>query len=162
VLRRQIPRKQVVIAIWLLLTLTPAVALVGAPFGILTVQRVLGAAFQYTLVNLFFAGFLLLFLIVGTSAREEYVNNSVLRFFGYISYGLYLIHFLVFRFYDLFVMRFWPALEPTAEHFSLVCVRFVIVAAASTGLAYLSRKHYEERFLRLKDRFAQGSDGDPA
>ena len=133
------------------------VALIGAPFGILTVQRLLGAAFQYTLVNLFFSGFLLFFLVVGTSTRKRYANNSVLRFFGYISYGVYLIHFLVFRLYDLFVQRFWPGWEPTAEHFSLVCMRFMVVAAASTGVAYLSRKYYEERFLRLKDRVAQGS-----
>jgi peptidoglycan/LPS O-acetylase OafA/YrhL len=157
VLRARIQRKQVVIATWLLLTLVPVVALAGAPFGILTAQRLLGAAFQYTLVNLFFAGFLLLFLHVGTSAQKNYVNNSVLRFFGYISYGVYLIHFLVFRLYDLFANNFWPGLQPTADHFSLVCVRFVVVAAASTGLAYLSRKYYEERFLRLKDRFAPGS-----
>lgn len=153
-LRTQVRRKQVVIAAWLLLMLVPVVALAGAPFGILTVKRLFGAAFQYTLVNLFFAGFLLLFLVVGTSTRKEYVNNSVLRFFGYISYGVYLVHFLVFRFYDLFVVRFWPGLNPTVEHFSLVWLRFVVVAAASTGLAYLSRKYYEERFLRLKDRLA--------
>src|SRR5882672_6299012 len=99
-------------------------------------------------------GFLMLFLILGTSPRKGWVTNPVLRFFGYISYGMYLIHFLVFRLYDLLVDRFWPGLEPTAEHFRLVCVRFVIVGAASTGLAYLSRKYYEERFLRLKDRFS--------
>jgi peptidoglycan/LPS O-acetylase OafA/YrhL len=154
VLRTQIRRNRVVIGTWLLLTLVPMVALIGAPFGILTVQRLLGAAFQYSLVNLFFAGFLLLFLVLGTSTRKAYVNNSVLRFFGYISYGVYLIHFLVFRLYDLFANKFCPGLEPTADHFSLVCVRFVVVAATSTGLAYLSRKYYEERFLRLKDRFS--------
>ena len=98
----------------------------------------------------------MLFLILGTSPRKGWVTNPVLRFFGYISYGMYLIHFLVFRLYDLLVDRFWPGLKPTAEHFRLVCVRFVIVGAASTGLAYLSRKYYEERFLRLKDRFSQG------
>jgi peptidoglycan/LPS O-acetylase OafA/YrhL len=156
-LRTQIRRERVVIATWLLLTLAPAIGLAGARFGILTAQRVLGAAFQYTLVNLFFSGFLLLFLLVGTSSRKDWVNNSVLRFFGYISYGIYLIHFLMFRLYDSFVGKFWPALEPTVEHFSLVCLRFVVVAGASTGLAYLSRKYYEERFLRLKDRFARAS-----
>ena len=153
-LRTEIRRKQAIAATWLLLALAPAVALAGAPFGILTVRRFLGAAVQYSLVNLFFAGFLMLFLVVGTSVRKQYVNNSVLRFFGYISYGVYLIHFLVFRLYDLFAETYWPALEPSAAHFSLVCVRFVIVAAASTGLAYVSRKSIEERFLRLKDRFA--------
>lgn len=157
VLRRPIERRQAVAASWLLLTLVPAFGIVGARFGILTAQRLLGAALQYTLVNLFFAGLLLLFLVVGTSSRKAFVNNSVLRFLGYISYGVYLIHFLVFRFYDLFVQRFWSSLEPSVEHFSLVCLRFVVVAATSTGLAYLSRKYYEERFLRLKDRFARGS-----
>ena len=153
-LRKPISRRQARRAAALLLTLVPLMGAAGAPFGILTAQRVLGAAFQYTLISLFFAGLLLLFLLLGTSAGRSYVNNPVLRFFGYLSYGLYLIHFLIFRLYDIAIARFWPRWEPSVEHFGLVWVRFGVVAVVSTGLAYISRKYYEEKFLRLKGRLA--------
>ena len=151
-LRKPISRSQARTLACLLLMAVPLIGAAGARFGILTAQRLLGAAFQYTLISLFFAGFLLLFLLLGTNPWKKYVNNPALRFFGYISYGLYLIHFLIFRLYDIAIARFSPGLEPSAETFHLVWLRFLVVAAVSTGLAYLSRKFYEEKFLRLKDR----------
>ena len=60
-----------------------------------------------------FAGVLLLVLLLGTSARRRYVNNSVLRFLGYISYGLYLVHLLALRMYDRLCRIFGLQLQPT-------------------------------------------------
>jgi len=37
-------------------------------------------------------------------------------------------------------------------HFGLVFLRFAVAGAVAVLIAYLSRKNYEERFLRLKDR----------
>jgi peptidoglycan/LPS O-acetylase OafA/YrhL len=45
-------------------------------------------------------------------------------------------------------------LQPSLGHFDLILLRFAIVSAAAVGLAYVSRKYYEEWFLRLKDRSA--------
>jgi len=126
----------------------------GRPFGILTRELMLGAALQQTVIDMVFAGFLLLVLLLGTSARRRYVNNSVLRFLGYISYGLYLIHLLVFRMYDKLCRNFRPSLQPTPGHFGLIVLRFFLAGGAAIGVAYLSRKYFEERLLRLKDRFA--------
>ena len=84
----------------------------GAQFGILTMQRSLGAALQYSVIHIFFAGVLLLFLLLGTSLRKRCVNYATLRFFGYISYGLYLIHLMVFRIYDKILRLYWPQLAP--------------------------------------------------
>jgi peptidoglycan/LPS O-acetylase OafA/YrhL len=105
-------------------------------------------------VNTFFAGLLLLFMMVGSGSRKGLVNSSVLQFFGYISYGLYLIHLLVFQIYDILTRKFWPWLQPSVGHFDLILLRFAIVSATAVGLAYVSRKYYEEWFLRLKDRIA--------
>ena len=127
---------------------------VGWPFGILTRERVLGAALQGTVIDMVFAGFLLLVMLLGTSARRRYVNYSGLRFLGYISYGLYLVHLLVFRMYDRLCRNFWPSLQPTPGHFGLIVLRFFLAGTAAIGIAYLSRKYFEERFLKLKDRFA--------
>lgn len=152
VLRTTITRRQ---TWWLCVSLLGGailVAVIGRPFGVLTAQRLLGAALQYTIAHVLFSGLLLLFLLVGTGGHRKWVNSRTLRFFGYISYGLYLVHFLVFRIYDKVCSRVWPALEPKDWHFGLVILRFVIGGAAATGLAYISRRYYEDWFLRQKDR----------
>jgi peptidoglycan/LPS O-acetylase OafA/YrhL len=153
-LRTSASRRTVAVVCGTLLAVGFMLAGIGRPFGILTRERVLGAALQETVIDIVFAGFLLLVMLLGTSARRHYVNNSVLRFLGYISYGLYLIHLLVFRIYDRLCRNYWPWLQPTARHFGLVVLRFVLAGGAAIGVAYLSRKYFEERFLRLKDRFA--------
>jgi peptidoglycan/LPS O-acetylase OafA/YrhL len=153
-LRTPVSRNQLVALCALLLGVTPLVAIAGGPFGILNRQRLLGATLLYTVANLFFAGFLLLFLLLGTGPRKRSVNSSLLRFLGYISYGLYLIHMLAFRVYDRAAHRYWPQLLPSVGHFDLVVLRFAVAGGAAIVLAYLSRKYFEDRFLRLKDRVA--------
>src|SRR5208283_1462588 len=124
VLRTAITRKQVTQLCGLLLTFAIMLGILGRPFGLTTRDRLLGAALQHTMINLFFAGVLLLFLLAGTSSRKRYVNNSALRFFGYISYGLYLDHLLAFRMYDRMCLRYWPGLIPSSDHFELVLLKF--------------------------------------
>lgn len=111
----------------------------------------LGAAFQWTLLNLFFAGVLLLFLLVGTDPHKRFVNLRALRFLGYISYGLYLDHLLAFRMYDRICRLYAPQWIPSNDHFGLVLLRFTIAGTGAIAVAYLSRRFFEERFLRLKD-----------
>jgi peptidoglycan/LPS O-acetylase OafA/YrhL len=161
-LRTSIRRGRVAILCAGLLTGALALAAAGAPFGILTRQSLLGAALQYTLIDVFFAGFLLLFLLLGTSSWKRCVNRPILQFLGYISYGLYLFHIMVFRLYDKGIRAFWPQVQPTSGHFGLVVVRFVIAGGGAIGLAYLSRRYYEARFLRLKDRIEPGPGNAPS
>ncbi|HXM59998.1 MAG TPA: acyltransferase [Terriglobales bacterium] len=158
VLRTALRRERVELLCALLLSSGLLMGILGRPFGITTRERLLGAALQHTIVNIFFAGVLLLFLLVGTSSWKRYVNNSLLRFFGYISYGLYLNHILAFRMYDRICLRYWPWLLPSNEHFELVVLKFVVAGGCAVAAAYLSRKYFEERFLRLKDRLAQNAD----
>jgi peptidoglycan/LPS O-acetylase OafA/YrhL len=153
VLRTSSARKQVSQLCSGLLGLSMLLGVIGRPFGITTRERLLGAALQRTTINVFFAGVLLLFLLVGTSSRKRYANSSVLRFFGYISYGLYLDHLLAFRIYDVICRRYWPILIPSSDHFELVLLRFALAGGLAITAAYLSRKYFEEKFLKLKDRF---------
>ncbi len=153
-LRTPVSRNQLVALCTFLLGFISLVAIAGGPFGILNRQRLLGATLLYTVANLFFAGFLLVFLLLGTGPRKRSVNSSLLRFLGYISYGLYLIHMLAFRVYDRAAHRYWPQLLPSVGHFDLVVLRFAVAGGAAIVLAYLSRKYFEDRFLRLKDRVA--------
>jgi peptidoglycan/LPS O-acetylase OafA/YrhL len=155
VLRSNLTRAKIVRLCTLLFSLSIFFALVGRPFGILTRTRPLGAALQLTIINTFFAGLILFVLIVGTSSAKRYVNSTVLRFFGYISYGLYLDHLLAFRMYDRICRYYFPQLLPSSNHFGLVVLKFAVAGGGAVAAAYLSRRFYEERFLRLKDSLVQ-------
>ena len=132
-----------------------AAAFVGAPFGILTRNSALGAALQHTVISALFSAILLGFLLLGTSKWKAWVNNPVLIFFGYISYGLYLIHLLAFRMYDKLGRRLWPSFLPSDDHFGLVILRFACAGGAAIGIAYVSRQYFENRFLALKSRLEE-------
>jgi len=95
-------------------------------------------------------------LLIGSSVKRGWVNVGWLQFFGYISYGLYLIHLLVFRLYDRTCQRLVPSLLPRSGRFDLVILRFTIGTALAIFLAYVSRVYFEERFLRLKARWVEG------
>jgi peptidoglycan/LPS O-acetylase OafA/YrhL len=79
------------------------------------------------------------------------VNLAPLRFLGFISYGLYLDHLLAFRVYDRICSSYWPRLIPSDGHFALILLRFGVAGGAAILLAYLSRRFFEEKFLRLKN-----------
>ena len=155
ILRSNITRARVVRLCAFLFSAALLAALVGRPFGILTRTRPLGAALQLTIINTFFAGLILFVLIIGSSSAKRYVNSAVLRFFGYISYGLYLDHLLAFRMYDRVCRNYFPELLPSSNHFGLVVLKFAVAGGGAVAAAYLSRRFYEERFLRLKDSLAQ-------
>jgi peptidoglycan/LPS O-acetylase OafA/YrhL len=125
----------------------------GTPWGMLTRQRILGAVLMLTAWHFFFMGVIGLSLLAGTSRWSWIVNRPILQFFGNISYGLYLIHWLVFMWYDDVVKIYWPSAYPPSGRFGLVTLRFVCVAGVATALSYLSRRFFEEPFLNLKDRF---------
>lgn len=154
VLRSSIRRKHAAVGATFLLTMPTILVIAGAPFGMLSRQTMLGASLQLTLVNTFFVGLLVLFLVLGSSSRKGWVNSSILQFFGYISYGLYLIHLMIFHIYDKVTRMFWPWLQPSVGHFGLIVLRFAVGGAAAVGLAYISREYFEEWFLRLKERIA--------
>lgn len=123
----------------------------GAPFGILTRRELLGSALLISVVHMLFAGLVGLFLLAGSSRFAYLVNWRVLRFYGEISYGLYLYHWLVFLGYDAAMRRFQPAAS-FIGHPALLFLRFVVVLSAATLVAYISRWQYEQRFLALKSK----------
>ncbi len=80
----------------------------------------------------------------GTAAR------GFLDGYGDISYGLYLIHLEVYTLAKSFVVRRYGAARLDDPGFYFPAI--VACIAVSTVLAYLSRRFFEERFLRLKTR----------
>jgi peptidoglycan/LPS O-acetylase OafA/YrhL len=126
---------------------------VGLPFGIFLGRTFLGGTFRLTALNIFFTGVIGSTLVLGTGNQKWIVLRPTLEFFGKISYGLYLIHMLAFDFTDhLIAEHVQDPMAAVQGSFPLMCLRFGIAAAMAIGLAALSRKYFEEPFLRLKDR----------
>jgi len=118
----------------------------GIPLGILHRANFLGSALQTVPFELMFAALLLLSLFVG-DRRAVIAWTRPLRFFGYISYGLYLCHVLVFGFADRVLRSFGFYSSWSTEEWML---RFIADGALSVLVAYLSRRYFEEFFLSLK------------
>jgi peptidoglycan/LPS O-acetylase OafA/YrhL len=127
----------------------------GLPFGIVLSRTLAGGSLRVTMLNLFFAGALGATLLVGTSRWRWLVRNRILRFFGEISYGLYLIHMLVFEVFDHFAVHYWPRISRAGAqgHFPLLLARFAVAGSISSAIAFLSRRTWEAWFLSLKDRW---------
>jgi len=139
-----------------LICLVAAIALfgIGTPLGIWRGTTFFGAVFRRTAVNVFFAGMLGVTLLIGTSRWKWIVNRPILQWFGEISYGLYLIQMLAFDFVDHWIARYSPdRYAQLSSHFDLLALRFTLGAALAVGAAFLSRRYFEERFLKLKDRW---------
>ena len=79
-------------------------------------------------------------------------SRGVLAFFGYISYGLYLINVFIFAKVGLRIGHALPAsLSSRPEVYTGVVLLCIAIA---TALAYLSRRFFEGPFLAMKDRWA--------
>src|SRR5579863_3479927 len=151
-------RRRLVQLSLMFLALAGMISLVGLPFGIMTRESPVGAALQWTPWNLAFTGLLGLSLLAGTSRWKAYVAPPLLTFFGRISYGLYLLHVLFFIGYDRFLPRFASPSFLSLGPWEAMWVRFMIAGTAGVVAAYLSRRFFEEPFLRLKDRFSAVSN----
>jgi peptidoglycan/LPS O-acetylase OafA/YrhL len=127
---------------------------IGTPLGILKPSTTFfGGVFWTTAVNLVYAAVLGCALLIGTSRFKWIVNRPLLQWFGYVSYGLYLIQMLAFDFVDHWIAKFFPAYYARMSgDLGILTVRFLASSAVAITAAFLSRRYFEERFLRLKDR----------
>jgi peptidoglycan/LPS O-acetylase OafA/YrhL len=127
----------------------------GAPFGILTRTEPLGATFMLSAISLTFFSVLAMAIWCGSGLRAAYVQWRILRFYGEISYGLYLYHLLVFAGFDRATAIIWPHSRAAMSIAGMLFLRLAVALAAATAVSYISRWFYEERFLRLKLRPAK-------
>ena len=131
-----------------------AMFVLGTPFGIWRGSTFVGAVFRLTTLNLFCAGVLAATLLLGTSRLKWLAQRPLLRWFGEISYGLYLVHMLAFDFIDHWIVRYFPGLyAQLPSRLSLLFCRFLISMGLAVGVAVLSRRYFEEWFLGWKDRW---------
>ncbi len=123
------------------------------------VAVVLLAAFKQPPVLGLFAAYAL--WSVARHRRNGPPPSPTLRFFvffGDISYGLYLVHQLVFRLYDRYTAG--TPLGGFNSNFQLLLLRFLITSLIATAIAWVSRRYFEDRFLAQKNRLAPYR-GDP-
>lgn len=123
---------------------------IGLPWGIWTRERPVGAALQVVPWHLWFVALLGAFLLLGTGPLRHYVQCRPLRFFGDISYGLYLYHLLFFNLYDYMANRLH--LVETSSSLRFLLFRFLIVSVVAVTASYVSRKWFENPFLSLKQK----------
>ena len=115
-------------------------------FDLLSRRTPAGAAVQVIPFLMIFTVVLLLALRFGD--RPNILRwTAPLRFFGYISYGLYLIHYMIYDLYDAIP---YNANRPSSLHNTLA--RFSWGFAISFVLAILSRRYFEQFFLKLKEK----------
>ncbi|HVJ07682.1 MAG TPA: acyltransferase [Acidisarcina sp.] len=104
-------------------------------------------SFVFSCLAALFAGLVGLALM-GWQLR--FFSNSILRYIGTISYGLYLIHptvFLIFQSHSIY-----SKLGITNNLAVVELVAAAIAIACSFALATLSWRYFESPILRLKDR----------
>jgi peptidoglycan/LPS O-acetylase OafA/YrhL len=128
------------------------IALAGYPFGILSRRTAFGDALQYVPWNFAFAGLLGFFLLIGSGPWKRITAPLYLIFFGQISYGLYLYHLMIFVGFEWATKRIDILSRLNLTLWGQAWARMLIAGAAAVVVAYLSRRFFEEPFLRLKDR----------
>lgn len=99
-------------------------------------------------ISLFYGSLLLLALEPGRVARI--LSSALLRFFGKISYGLYLFHVMLSRVALMVVHRF----APHATHNLHDGLRLLMIFLICIPAAIASFHLFEKPFLRLKEKLA--------
>lgn len=106
-------------------------------------------AFLGSACNLACAGLLSGMLLMGTNRWSFLVHRPILKFFGFISYGLYLVHVLAFKLVEILFARAFPLLISAGIPTAAMLLRFVVGSVLAIGVAYVSRRSLEEKFLRM-------------
>ena len=123
-------------------------AIVGSLLGLCFLEERLGSAYLYvfgmSLNSLLIAIALLQFVYLGAVGGWKWLSHPILRFFGRISYSLYLYHIVVIA----MIQHYFPALR--------IRYAYPAIYVGSIAAAYLSFHLVEQPFLHLKERFAPG------
>lgn len=106
-----------------------------------TYHYVLGMSLDSTLI----AVMLIQFVYLAAMRGWTWLDHPILKFFGRISYSLYLYHVVVLH----SIHHYVPHLRPRWAD--------LLIAAGSLAAAYCSYRVIEKPFLQLKGRFALGN-----
>lgn len=120
----------------------------------LPVPRFIAISLRATSVNYGSLSALAIALWLGTGRYRRLANLRILSFYGFISYGLYLIHPLIFHLYNDVSVKY-ASFFYVGNSFGRCLLRLLVVLVLAMAVAYVSRITYEEFFLRRKDEPGQ-------
>jgi peptidoglycan/LPS O-acetylase OafA/YrhL len=133
-----------------LMSLSLAITVVGAPYGLMR-EGVLGSAFRYTQVQLFFAAFLLLAVVWQGRRSTGILRWSFFRFTAELSFCLYLVHLAVGDGVNFFIHRWGGGYD--LGGLDVVLLRGGLMLLFSFAIALFTRRYLELPFLGLKRYF---------
>jgi spermidine synthase len=107
------------------------------------------AAFGSTACNLTSAGLVSCTLLAGTTHWSFVVDRPFLKFLGFISYGLYLVHLLAYRLAEILFSRWLSQLISAGWPTAAMLLRFLAGSVLALVVAYVSRGSLEKKFLRM-------------
>jgi peptidoglycan/LPS O-acetylase OafA/YrhL len=127
-------------------------ALIGMALLVMSlpVPRFMAISLRATSVNYGSLSALAIALWLGTGRYRRLVNLRILSFYGFISYGLYLIHPLIFHLYNDVSVKYASPFY-VGQSFARCLLRLLVALVLAAAVAYVSRITYEEFFLRKKD-----------
>jgi peptidoglycan/LPS O-acetylase OafA/YrhL len=105
--------------------------------------------FGYTSICAIFGAIVFHAISKSAAATKFLLENKLLKYFGKISYGLYVFHWPVFIFFKLFVLN-----KLTTRGINYTYAEFIVATSAfvmATLLSILSYTYFEKRILALKD-----------
>jgi peptidoglycan/LPS O-acetylase OafA/YrhL len=113
----------------------------------------------YSLLAILFGAVVVLAIAApASSAGRRLLESRVLTFFGKYSYGLYVLHALLWPLFDLGALSV-ESLSARLDSYLLgVLAHASVATAVSMGAAILSWHLYESRFLKLKRYFNYSVD----
>ena len=104
-------------------------------------------------VNVFTEGVLFLWLLLNVSINPRAffkLQNPLLNRLGEMSYGIYMYQMLVIFAVVLGFKKTMLKMPPSVS----TAFFYVLVTIGVIGISYMSKRYFEDRFLRLKKRFA--------
>jgi peptidoglycan/LPS O-acetylase OafA/YrhL len=138
------------------LRLTVAMGLLGLAilavclrFHWLNRASVMGSALESEPFLYLFGCLLMLALYFGDHPTVLWLTRP-LHFFGYISYGLYLVHWAFFILFNSILYKFLPPWKVLTV--PILLAHFIPYLTVVCLICYLSRRYFEEYFLQKKDK----------
>jgi peptidoglycan/LPS O-acetylase OafA/YrhL len=126
-----------------------------APFALLLLLDIRYMTDEYAggLIESVISWFVIGLLAYGHQVKVfDFLDGNLLKFFGKISYSLYLIHFSILYILAKLMFDYLPDL-PYAEHYVLIhSVLFLISLAVATLVSYLVHIYVESPSSRLAER----------
>jgi peptidoglycan/LPS O-acetylase OafA/YrhL len=148
-------REKTILLVCVLALIAISIAGIGLPFGITTRRNAVGDALQYVPWNFASAAFLVGFMFIGSGKWGRITRPSLLIFFGYISYGLYLYHLLAFIAYNWIANKIGVKLDVKLSLWVDAWLRMLLAGSGAVAVAYFSRRYLEDPFLGLKRRISK-------